>query len=355
MYPDPGPISGSGGSDGQRMSHRHGVPNMFTVQRPVPEPSYSHLYAPASHTHSTEMSTAMDEDHFATPMPPRSLRKNVASNDSAAAPGFDRTWHATPSHPTRPVQRGDPSTTQNQSQRSTNIGDTTDELGDLVVSKKLKDGVNAVVIEHQGHLQRVVLDTRTGVSEVERLQRLSRELASVSDAIAFASATKSRQKERSTPQYSVILDKMPTPPRPQNGIQQRAVRASSSIPELLSMINEAAGEIHLNNNSSSNSNSNDRDRPDQYVTHRRQDMAATVGRDSHSCTATRCTIRSSISPVLDSSLRIGRAWMTQSLWRISAWRLRRRCRWRRSRQLLEILIQAAGDRWVVQAPLPPHL
>lgn len=132
----------------------------------------------------------------------------------------------------------------------------------------MRDGVNAIVVEHQGHLRRVILNKRADVSELERLQRLSRELASVSNAIAFASATKGKRANESREQYSVVLDKMPSQPRAAVGTQ-RAIRSSSSIPELLSMIDLTAGEIHLSNNV---------DAADQDADRRRPGLGTTIGR-----------------------------------------------------------------------------
>ena len=59
---------------------------------------------------------------------------------------------------------------------------------DLVTLKDLGTKVNAIVVEHEGELKRVVLNSRNGQPTIDVLQKLSKELAKVSKSMAFRGA-----------------------------------------------------------------------------------------------------------------------------------------------------------------------
>ena len=106
----------------------------------------------------------------------------------------------------------------------------------LVTTADLGDGLDAVVVEHKGTLRRVLTNARHGKPTVETMHRLSRDLARVSHAIAFAGAGHGHHpsapaKHRNKNDGALVLA---TTPRAR----------TSSIPELLGMIDHAASEIH---------------------------------------------------------------------------------------------------------------
>ena len=121
---------------------------------------------------------------------------------------------------------------------STEVSVITEESEDenLITVKDLGEGLDAIIVEHKGDLRRIVVNNRHGMPTVDTLQRLSRELAKVSDSIAFAGVNSrslaplvSKQDTKS----AVVLDTKPRMRTP-------------SVPELLDMIDRAADEIHLN-------------------------------------------------------------------------------------------------------------
>lgn len=63
---------------------------------------------------------------------------------------------------------------------------STDESGDLVVAQDLGAGLDAAIFERRGELERVIVNSRLGDSMMNVLQRLSKELLSVSQELAFA-------------------------------------------------------------------------------------------------------------------------------------------------------------------------
>lgn len=273
------------------------TPTMLAVRRPVAEPS--HLYAPASHSHNTEMRAFMDPDLLSTtlsvypgrrqnvvrPGAPVAGERSIDSASRATSTKFtlqtqrlkkeqheagyvaqnasvsDPRWHATPYEPAPPPIK------QAQYVPPMKTDQPANGSSDLVVSRPLQQGLNAVVVEHEGHLRRVILNASSDTPQVERLRRLSLELASVAKAMAQASTARQQGLDREVPQHSVILDKQPSSSYAMPATE-RVGRTSSSISELLSMIDQAAGEIHLESQKS----------PTQYMTNRRQSLATTVGR-----------------------------------------------------------------------------
>ena len=108
----------------------------------------------------------------------------------------------------------------------------------MVVAKDLGDGLDAVIVEHDGDLRRVVINARHGNPTIDTMQRLSRELAKVSSSIAFVGV----RSEAATPvathenrDCTVVMD---------STTRAQGARMSS-VPELLDMIDQAANEIHL--------------------------------------------------------------------------------------------------------------
>ncbi len=102
---------------------------------------------------------------------------------------------------------------------------------DLVISKDLGDGLNAVIFEQEGDLRRVVLNARHGRPTAETMQRLSKELAQVSDELLFACTRTIKAGTPVANDYAVVLDAPPRAHKP-------------SVPELLDLIDEAANDIH---------------------------------------------------------------------------------------------------------------
>jgi hypothetical protein len=110
---------------------------------------------------------------------------------------------------------------------------------DLVVSKDLGNGLEAVIVEHKGDLRRVLLNSRHGKPSLETMQRLSKELAKVSNEVALAGMlhTSSGQPSATAAQdHSVVLNE---------SSMSHDVR-DTSVPELLDMIDQAANDIHVN-------------------------------------------------------------------------------------------------------------
>ena len=109
------------------------------------------------------------------------------------------------------------------------------EEEDVVVTKDLGDGLDAVIVEHRGDLRRVVLNARHGEPTLDTMQRLSSELAKVSHSIAFAGAVPtSVVKHAHSNNLPVMLE----------AISEPRDTSKHSVPELLDMIDQAANEIH---------------------------------------------------------------------------------------------------------------
>ena len=115
----------------------------------------------------------------------------------------------------------------------------------LVVARDLGDGLDAVIVEHRGDLRQVVVNSRHGAPTIETMQHLSRELARVSDSVAFARVGHQRpatdQPDSSKERESGTMVSDAATPRPRD-----TRRTSSSVPELLAMIGQAASEIRSN-------------------------------------------------------------------------------------------------------------
>ncbi|KJX98905.1 hypothetical protein TI39_contig384g00004 [Zymoseptoria brevis] len=107
--------------------------------------------------------------------------------------------------------------------------------GDLVTAADLGDGLDAVILERGGRLERVIMNARKGPPNAEAMEKLSKELILVSNAIADANLNPSHsQVDGASPVGSdraMVVDT-------RHGRQQ-------SMPELMSMIDEAAGGLDL--------------------------------------------------------------------------------------------------------------
>ncbi|SMQ50060.1 unnamed protein product [Zymoseptoria tritici ST99CH_3D7] len=109
------------------------------------------------------------------------------------------------------------------------------DAGDLVTAADLGDGLDAVILERGGRLERVIMNARKGPPNAEAMEKLSKELILVSNAIAAANLNPSHsQVDGASPvgnDRAMVVDT-------RHGRQQ-------SMPELLSMIDEAAGGLNL--------------------------------------------------------------------------------------------------------------
>ena len=154
----------------------------------------------------------------------RELYKN--SMQSVKMPPSDPKWIVDPSF----EQPAD-------SQSSRNFSNMTQdsEGEDVVVTKDLGDGLDAVIVEHHGDLRRVVLNSRHGEPTIDTMQRLSSELARVSHSIAFTGAAPTSViKHAHSKNLPVMLEAISDPKDTK----------THSVPELLDMIDQAANEIH---------------------------------------------------------------------------------------------------------------
>lgn len=259
----------------------------YTVQRHADGPGRQ-LFPPASHCYITDLSPVSEPDRRSRRLSPPATPTRVATGDR----GYGRAWQESVyehNHPDRsargivgPKESSESSETTPDTdylqdlvydsigpprmmKQSRRFATAADDIDGFVVSRKLRDGVNAVIVEHQGQLQRVILSPRQDASKLERLYQLSRELANVANTLAFTSAKRGNPAPVNPVQRSVVIDRDPLPPQ----TQQRTPRDNSSIPDLLSLIDQAAGEIRFNSNKIS----------DQFVNQRRQSLAAAVGRE----------------------------------------------------------------------------
>ncbi|KAK3720180.1 hypothetical protein LTR37_004004 [Vermiconidia calcicola] len=151
-------------------------------------------------------------------------RRELQHGSAATVQRPNKAYARPPSfiEPTTPLQQ--PSA---RSQRLSSASEESNEE-EMVVSKDLGDGLDAIIVEHRGDLRRVVFNARHGKPTIQKMQRLSKELAQVSNSIAFTGI--SHAASATTP-AAVVLD------------SRRDIRMSS-VPELLDMIDEAADEIH---------------------------------------------------------------------------------------------------------------
>ncbi|KAK5126692.1 hypothetical protein LTR85_009626 [Meristemomyces frigidus] len=92
---------------------------------------------------------------------------------------------------------------------------STDDTGDdLVMVEDLGEGLDAAIFERGGELERVVINSRLAKSTVDVMQKLSKELLSVSRRLAFASSSAQTTTVQTTQHRAAIFDGKPTKPIP---------------------------------------------------------------------------------------------------------------------------------------------
>lgn len=277
-----------------------------TVRRTAGQ-SYQHLYAPASHTHTPEPSLVMDPELLATPARITGAKRRMAAfSEHSSRPAYEPAQRVAPCQPIRPLEQKTiaaesaldaqdgqgaddsarhtalhppVSTTfpgHDLHDHSTVRTASTETIPDLVLFRNLKEGLNAVVVEHRGRLRRIILNKRNNVPESECLQSFSQELSRASRAVALAIVHRQEQQAREIPQYSLIVDQAPTPATNEPAENDHSEPASRAgvIPELLTLIAQTANDIRLDSHDSG-------PRPedaDHFASHRRDNFGATFGR-----------------------------------------------------------------------------
>ena len=221
----------------------------FTGTKAMVAKSRSGAYMPTGHTVRQQVEATSP---WATPTN-KSLTRGVDANklrDSQACPDcvqelkikrrelYKSSMRSVNMPPSDPKLTTDPTFGQGlDSQPSQELSNMTQssEEEDLVVTKDLGDGLDAVIVEHRGDLRRVVLNARHGEPTIDTMQRLSSELAKVSHSIAFAGAVPtSVVKHAHSNNLPVMLE----------AISEPRDTSKHSVPELLDMIDQAANEIH---------------------------------------------------------------------------------------------------------------
>jgi hypothetical protein len=109
------------------------------------------------------------------------------------------------------------------------------EPGDLITAADLGAGLDAVILERGGRLERVIMNIRQGAPTAEAMTRLSKELILVSNAISSANVLQGHaQIDGTSPvnnDRAMVVD--------------TAHGRQHSVPDLLSRIDEAAGGLNL--------------------------------------------------------------------------------------------------------------
>ncbi|KAI7655833.1 hypothetical protein KC319_g9889, partial [Hortaea werneckii] len=107
-----------------------------------------------------------------------------------------------------------------------------DNASELVISRDLGDGMDAVVFQQKGELESVIINSKAGKPAVEVLQRLSRELLMVSHELAFADSDPKALVVQATQQRSAIFS---------TSTSHR--KNHHSVSELMSLIDNAIHSI----------------------------------------------------------------------------------------------------------------
>lgn len=96
-------------------------------------------------------------------------------------------WHSVRGTPTTPTA---PTAPTRERSRAVHFEDSPsrDDGNGLIVAQDLGDGLDAMIMERGGRLERVVVNLRKSVSMVEMMAKLAQELVSVSTALANAKA-----------------------------------------------------------------------------------------------------------------------------------------------------------------------
>lgn len=111
-----------------------------------------------------------------------------------------------------------------------------DKFGSIVATD-LGDMIDAIIVEHSGSLGKVISNIRNGMPDSDWTQKLSRDLATVSEAVATLPEDDIRQAPAFTRNISgrrsIILDASP------DSLRQRA----KTMPELLDLVEAATEEF----------------------------------------------------------------------------------------------------------------
>lgn len=113
-----------------------------------------------------------------------------------------------------------------------------DKFGGIVATD-LGDMIDAIILEHSGSLGKVISNIRNGMPDSDWTQKLSRDLAKVSQAVASVSEDNIRQapafSRNINGRRSIILDASP------DDLRQRA----RTMPELLDLVEAATKELGM--------------------------------------------------------------------------------------------------------------
>ncbi|KAK0271839.1 hypothetical protein LTR35_013315 [Friedmanniomyces endolithicus] len=120
---------------------------------------------------------------------------------------------------------------QPRSTRETSNGEPHDEL---VVTRDLGDGLDAAVLARGGELERVIINTQLTRSTRDTLSKLSRDLVSVSQALAVASDGSSVTAANDSQQGRTVVFNTPS----------RGRRRRYSVSELLDLVDHAVDTMH---------------------------------------------------------------------------------------------------------------
>jgi hypothetical protein len=115
-----------------------------------------------------------------------------------------------------------------------------DKFGGIVATD-LGDMIDAIIVEHSGSLGKVISNIRNGMPDSDWTQKLSRDLAKVSEAVATIPEDNIRQapafSRNINGRRSIILDASP------DSLRQRA----KTMPELLDLVEAATEEFGMRN------------------------------------------------------------------------------------------------------------
>ena len=113
-----------------------------------------------------------------------------------------------------------------------------DKFGGIVATD-LGDMIDAIIVEHSGSLGKVISNIRNGMPDSDWTQKLSRDLAKVSEAVASIPEDNVRQapafSRNVNGRRSIILDASP------DALRQRA----KTMPELLDLVEAATEELGI--------------------------------------------------------------------------------------------------------------
>jgi hypothetical protein len=118
-----------------------------------------------------------------------------------------------------------------------------DKFGGIVATD-LGDMIDAIIVEHSGSLGKVISNIRNGMPDSDWTQKLSRDLAKVSEAVATLPEDDIRQapafSRNINGRRSIILDASP------DSLKQRA----KTMPELLDLVEAATEELGMTKSNS---------------------------------------------------------------------------------------------------------